>query len=40
LDFARSVVAILENGGFDASDTDLMHGSIVFGHRDISFLPH
>jgi len=38
LDFARSVVAILKDGGFDASDTDLMHGSIILEHRGISFL--
>jgi len=33
LDFARSVVPIFKNGGFNASDTDLMHGLIIPSNR-------
>ncbi|MCI0334722.1 MAG: hypothetical protein L0228_16020 [Planctomycetes bacterium] len=36
LDLARSVSAIIEDCGFDASDANLMDGP-VFGHREISF---
>jgi len=37
LDLARSVVAVLKNGGFNASDTDLMNGSIIFGQGKWSY---
>jgi hypothetical protein len=37
LDLARSVITVVEDGGFDASNANLMDGLVVFAHGEISF---
>jgi len=38
LDLARSVITVVEDGGFDASNANLMDGLVVFAHGELSFL--
>ena len=38
LDLARSVVTVVEDGGLDASNPNLMDGLVVFAHGELSFL--
>lgn len=38
LDLARSVFAVIEGGGFDASNPNLMDRLVVFAHGEFSLL--
>lgn len=38
LDLARSVITVVEDGGFDASNPNLMDGLVVFAHGELTFL--